>query len=117
MQLQEHGLGKTFFLDLDHEAPSYEGYIYSTPSFSYSPVTNQQILCTISQLGPHKAPGADGISNVVFIRCEDLLIPYLGPLYRATFEHSIYPKEWKDSRTIVVRKPVSQTTPYQVHTS
>jgi len=34
----------------------------------------------------------------------DLLIPYLGLLYRATLELDIHPKEWQDSRTVVVRK-------------
>ena len=29
-------------------------------------------------------------------------MPHLGPIYCATF---VYPKHWKDSMTIVVRKP------------
>ena len=38
------------FLDLEHATPLYEGFIYPTPSLSYSPVTNKQILHVISRL-------------------------------------------------------------------
>jgi len=83
---------------------SYSGFDYPAPKFPYSPITNSQIEHAIGRLSPYKAPGADGISNAVFIRCTDLLIPHLGPLYRATFMLGVYPEEWKDSVTVVVRK-------------
>jgi len=44
------------------------------PAFSYALVTDAQIHRTICQLGPHKALGPDGISNIIFIRCTDLLV-------------------------------------------
>jgi len=59
----------------------------------------------ILQLVPHKAPGADGITNIVFTQCADLLVPHLGPIYRATFLLKTYPKQRKDSVTTVLRKP------------
>ena len=48
----------------------------------------------------------DGIANIVFIRCTDLLVPHLGPIYRATFSLGTYPKQWKDLVTVVLRKPM-----------
>jgi hypothetical protein len=34
-----------------------------------------------------------------------LLVPFLGPIFRATFTLKIYPEQWKKSSTIVLRKP------------
>ena len=68
-------------------------------------MSNLQIKRAIAQLSPHKAMGPDGISNSVYIHCSDLLVPHLGPVYQATFSLSMYPRQWKDSITIVVRKP------------
>jgi len=78
---------------------------YPPPKFSYVPVTNMQIAHAILQLGPYKAPGADGIPNVFLIKCADLLIPHLGPIYCATFSLETYPDQWKDSVTVMLRKP------------
>ena len=41
----------------------------------------------------------------MYKRCADLLIPFLGPLFRATFDLEYYPEEWKVSTTVVLRKP------------
>jgi len=79
---------------------------YPAPKFEYELVTNSQIQHIISRLGPHKVVGPDGITNVVFIKCIDLLVPYLGPIYRATFSLGTYPKQWKDSIMVVLRKPM-----------
>jgi len=56
------------FLEPDHAAPSFEGFAYPILYFTYSPITDQQILWVISWLGPYKAPSTDGIPNVFFIR-------------------------------------------------
>ena len=78
---------------------------YPAPKFEYKPVTNTHIQCIISWLGPHKAAGPDGIANMVFIKCINLLVSYLGPIYRANFSLGMYPKQWKDSVMVVLRKP------------
>jgi hypothetical protein len=52
-----------------------------------------------------KAPGPNQISNSVYTHCTDILVPYLGKLYRATFCLKHYPKWWKLYSTIVLRKP------------
>jgi len=78
---------------------------YADPKFKYKPITNTQIRHAISWLGLYKAAGADTIANIIFIQCTDLLVPHLGPLYRATFSLRVYPSQWKDSTTIVLKKP------------
>ena len=49
-------------------------------------------------------PGADGIANIIFKQCVGLLVPHLGPIYRATFTLKMYPKQWKVSNTVILRK-------------
>ncbi|KAA1477139.1 hypothetical protein DENSPDRAFT_754134, partial [Dentipellis sp. KUC8613] len=72
------------------------------PAFKFELVTDAQIQRAINKLLPYKAAGDDGIPNAVYKECSDELIPYLGPLYRATFALNIYPPEWKDSTTVVL---------------
>jgi hypothetical protein len=63
---------------------------------------NEQIARAIMKLAPHKALGPNGISNSMFTHCALLLIPYMGPIFRATFTLEIYPDQWKKSATIVL---------------
>jgi len=95
----------TFFLDMEHAGEPHDGQTYPAPKFTFSPITDAQIECAIKWPSPYKAPGADGILNTVFIHFNDLLIPHIGPLYRVTFKLCMYPSEWRDSTTVVVRKP------------
>lgn len=48
-------------------------------------------------MDPYKAPGADGIPNVVLMQAVKLNVPHLGPLNRTTFFRKVYP----DSMTCV----------------
>ncbi|KAJ8584195.1 hypothetical protein M405DRAFT_697022, partial [Rhizopogon salebrosus TDB-379] len=75
---------------------------YNPPICEFAPITDKQIARAIAKLSPYKAPGPNGISNSVFTHCADLLIPYMGPIFRATFTLDIYPEDWKHSSTIVL---------------
>ena len=57
------------------------------------------------KLRPYKAPGPSGIPNAILTHCRELLVPHLGPIYRATFTLATYPAEWKTTATIALRKP------------
>jgi hypothetical protein len=59
----------------------------------------------IKTLKPHKAPGPDGIPNVILINAADVLIDHLYYIYRAVFEHDVYHDRWLTSSTLVLRKP------------
>ncbi|GLB41456.1 putative encoded by [Lyophyllum shimeji] len=64
-----------------------------------------RIRQAISQLKPYKAPGPDGIPNVVLKRCADVLIDHLFFIFRAVFELDVYHDSWLVSTTLVLRKP------------
>ena len=38
---------------------------YPTPKFKFRPITDTEIQNVIMKLGPYKAPGPDGIPNVM----------------------------------------------------
>lgn len=80
-------------------------YIYPPPVCDFTPITDQQIHRGIKRLSPHKALSLNGVSNIVFMKSADLLVPFMGPIFRATFKLGIYPKSWKTSSTIVLCKP------------
>jgi hypothetical protein len=82
--------------------PNFE---YPPPVCGFELITDPQIHRAIKKLSPLKAPGLNGICNIVSMRCADQLVPFMGPIFRATFTLEVYPNEWKRSSTIVLRKP------------
>lgn len=84
-------------------------HTYPEPKFAFRQITEEQIHRQIQRLSPHKAPGPNGVPNVVYIECAELLVPYLIRIFRATFTLDYYPPEWKRSRTVVLRKPSRAT--------
>jgi hypothetical protein len=82
--------------------PNFE---YPPPKVSFKNMTDDQIHCAIRKLKLYSAPGPNGISNSVFTHCTDILVPWLGALYRATFCLWYYPKRWQEYITIVLCKP------------
>jgi len=78
---------------------------YPEPVCEFTPITDNQVYRAIRSLAPFKAPGPNGVSNVVFTKCADQLVPWMGHLFRATFEFNVFPTEWLTSKTVVIRKP------------
>lgn len=68
-------------------------------------ITEDQLFHSITKLSPYKAPGPDGICNIVFIHYPDLLKQYLLHLFRATFTLKTYYPPWRDFTTVVLWKP------------
>src|SRR5882724_5781646 len=99
------GSRSAFFPELERVDASHTEDIYLAPKFKFWLVTNEQIHRAIAKLGPFKVPGPDGIPNVLLVRCADLLVPHLGPIYRETFNLKAYPSSWRESVTVVLRKP------------
>jgi hypothetical protein len=96
----------TFFPKPGNEVETIPAqFQYPTPAFDYQPITDAQIRRAIDKLNSFKAPGANGIPNIVWKQCANVLLPYIGPLFRSTFMLQIYPTQWKDSITKVLRKP------------
>lgn len=98
-------LYETFFRKPPEDEHTDANYTYPPPICDFELITDRQIHQAIKKLAPYKAPGPNGVSNCVFLKCANLLVPYMAPLFRATFTLEIYPEEWKRSSTIVLRKP------------
>ena len=75
------------------------------PICNTDPITREQIRKHIARLKPFKAPGPDGIPNIVLIRSADLIITRLWAIYTAIMEKDLYYTPWKEFITIVLRKP------------
>ena len=79
---------------------------YPDPIATHPPIQTSQISRGITKLSGYKAPGPDGISNIVFKQCSDILVtPYLTHLFNAVFTHKTYYPPWKSFTTVVLRKP------------
>ena len=75
------------------------------PICKMSKLTRDQITRHLAKLKPYKAPGPDGIPNIVLTKCADLLIDRLYYIYNAMVKHDLFYEPWKKFTTIVLRKP------------
>ena len=99
-------LARTFFPKKpQQETSSAETEEEHTPSCKMDALTKDQIRKHIARLRPFKAPGPDGIPNIVLIQCADILTARLWPIYTAIMEKGWYYTPWKAFTTIVLRKP------------
>ena len=98
-------LYETFFPRSQNRTHADASTDYPAPVCEFKPITDEQVHRAISRLAPYKAPGPNGISNIVFKKCPDILVPWMGHLFRATFELKFFPNDWLTSKTVVIRKP------------
>lgn len=68
-------------------------------------ITEEQIRDQLRRTRPYKAPGPDGIPNVVLSKCADLIVDRLLHIYEAILERGLMYSPWKVSTTVVLRKP------------
>jgi ribonuclease HI len=71
--------------------------------------SRRRIRRAVRLLKPHKAPGPDGIPNVVLTKCIDALIDHLYFIFKAVLELDVYHDRWLQSITLVLRK-IGKTT-------
>ena len=98
-------LAKGFFPPKPIEVDSDDEEEYPAQSQANIKITVEQILGQMRKLKPFKAPGPDGIPNVVLTKCADLLADILLCIYEAILEHRLSYKPWKIFTTVVLRKP------------
>jgi ribonuclease HI len=98
-------LVKSFFPPKPHPEPQLEDTNYPPQCCKASQFTRETILRQLRRLKPYKAPGPDGIPNVILTKCADLLIDRLYHIYTAIYNKRLYYKPWKEFNTIVLRKP------------
>jgi len=79
-------------------------YLYPEPAEKWTEITQDQLTQAINNLSPYKAPGPDGVANIVFQRCQ-ILTDYLLPLFNATVNLCTYYNPWRESITVILQKP------------
>lgn len=75
------------------------------PQIPSSPITEEEIELAIEATSPHKAPGPNGIPAAALQHSANLLIPILTPLFNSLLRLQFHPTEWRNSTTVVLRKP------------
>jgi len=79
-------------------------FLYPEPAEKWTDITRDQLTQKIDNLSPYKAPGPDGVANVVFQWCR-ILTDYLLPLFNAVINLRTYYDPWRESITVILRKP------------
>ncbi|KAJ7113045.1 hypothetical protein C8R44DRAFT_588077, partial [Mycena epipterygia] len=79
--------------------------VYPEPAYAWHPLTDAILHRTIAKMKPYKATRAGSFPNMMYQSNAHLLMPYLGPIYRALDELEYYPPGWNHTDSIVLRKP------------
>ncbi|KAJ7138705.1 hypothetical protein C8R43DRAFT_893170 [Mycena crocata] len=98
-------LRKEFFPPKSAVAVVPPGAVYPAPAWDWQPVSDSIIRRAIGRMKPYKATYPGSIPNCVFLYNTNLLVPFLGPIYRSLDAHKHYPQGWSDVLTLVLRKP------------
>ena len=101
---KSEALAKSFFPP-PPSSPAIPAVCYPQPAKIFKFFSRAHIRNTADKLSAFKAPGPDGIPNVVLKKCIDVISDRLYFIFRAIFEIDVYPDEWKESITVVLRKP------------
>ena len=97
---------ETFFPLTNPElTPPPEEYRYPPPRWTFQNIADEQIHRAIKKMKPHKASRSGTVTNSVLLRAREFLVPYLGPLFRATNTLKYYPQEWSLTETLILKKP------------
>jgi len=98
-------LAKVFFPEKPPADAALENCTYPDQCESKGSITTEQIKAQLKKLKPFKAPGPDGILNVVLSKSADLIVARMLPIYKAMLDKSLIYKPWKEFTTVVLRKP------------
>jgi ribonuclease HI len=78
---------------------------YPPPAWKFKLITDDQIHRAIQRMRPFKSTKKNTIPNAVFKNAQDILVPHLGPIFRATFTQRVYPSHWAATESVVLKKP------------
>jgi hypothetical protein len=97
-------LAKTFFPPKPPEDTPLH-FVYPKPICALGLISKEQIKRQLARLKLYKAPGPDGIPNIVLTKCANTIIDRLYYIYKAILDLGLYYEPWKISTTVVLRKP------------
>ena len=104
-QNKGHILAKGFFPTKPPADNTLANCTYPPECKSTGMITAEQIHTQLKKLKPYKAPGLDGILNIVLTKSADLIVERLMHIYQAMLEERLMYKLWKEFITVVLRKP------------
>jgi hypothetical protein len=81
--LKAKALASSFFPPMPATSAVPPNVTYPCPLKGMKYFSRERIYQVFKSLSPYKAPGPDGIPNVVYIKCLDVLIDHLHFIYRA----------------------------------
>lgn len=88
-------LAKTFF-PIKPPAPSQEEIVEHNPCCTAERISSEHIMRQLCKIKPYnKAPGPDGIPNIVLTKCADLLLNRRFQIYSAIYERKLLYELWK----------------------
>ncbi|EGD95580.1 hypothetical protein TESG_08395 [Trichophyton tonsurans CBS 112818] len=98
-------LHQSFFLPLyQADLSDIEGYEYPL-SIEYPDITTAEVERAVRRTSPNKALGADGITDGILHQTLNILLLYLCKLFNTCLEQGYCPRHFKNSITVVLRKP------------
>ena len=97
-------LAKTFFPPRPPDSAPLH-FVYPKPVCELNNIPREQIKKQLAKLKPLKAPGPDGIPNIVLTKCANIITDRLYHIYKAILKMGLYYDPWKLSTTVVLRKP------------
>ncbi|KAJ7321392.1 hypothetical protein DFH08DRAFT_635296, partial [Mycena albidolilacea] len=77
---------------------------YPPPAWEWKPISDELLRCAADKMKLYKATFPQSIPNCVIKQCTNLLIPFVGPIFRSLDELGHFPKEWSELRIPVLRK-------------
>jgi ribonuclease HI/exonuclease III len=102
---KSQALAKCFFPAKPSDDTIPQNHKYPRQCKYTAKITPEQIRGQLNKLKPYKAPGPDGIPNIVLTKCADMLTDRLLLIYVSMLEGKLMYKPWKSFTTIVLRKP------------
>lgn len=98
-------LRKEFFPAKMEESSVPPDTVYPPPKWQWETVSDDVLRRAIARMKPYKATYPGSTPNCVFLEASNLLIPFLGPIYRSLDELGHYPQGWADILSLALRKP------------
>ena len=98
-------LAKGFFPQKPQTQNIQEDEDYPKTCSKVGKVTKDQIRKQLKKLKPYKAPGPDGIPNIVLTKNADVLVNRLHPIYVVMLDKNLHYSPWKTFTTIILCKP------------
>ena len=98
-------LKNSFFPQIkEADLSDIQDYVYPSP-VEWPPFTQREVRTALSIVATRKAPGQDGIPNLVLNILKDILTLILTSLFNACITYGYCPNHFKVAETVSLRKP------------